>query len=257
MSALTQLRHQVNFDLTIFRRNSAATFFTVIFPLIFLFIFTSIFGNQEVGPPGEEVRAATFYVPGILALAVISATLVNLAITMVSRRERGLLKRVRGTPLRPWIFVMSQAVAGVAISFFMTVVVVGIGWLVFDVDVNASGVPSLIISVFVAAASFSALGLALTSIIPSENAAPAITNAIVLPLYFISDVFIVGEKPEWMATVADIFPIQHTASALQESFDPFADTTPWPWDHWLIVAAWGLFGLVVTLATFRWTSARR
>ena len=253
MSALGQLGHQARYDLLMFRRNPAATFFTVIFPLIFLVIFTSIFGNEEIRP---GVRVATFYVPGILALAVISATLVNLAITMVTRRERGILKRVRGTPLPPLLFIGAQAAAAIAISLFMTVLVVGIGWLVFDVAVRSVGIGSLIVTVLIGAAAFSAMGLALTVIIPSESAAPAVTNAAVLPLYFISDVFIQGDKPEVLDRIASLFPIQHMALALQESFDPFTDSAPWPWDHWLVIGAWGAFGALIALWRFRWTPSR-
>lgn len=254
MNWLLQLRHQVRFDLLMFRRNPAATFFTVIFPLIFLFIFTGIFGNEELD---NGIRLATFYVPGILTLAIVSATLVNLAMTTTTRRERGILKRVRGTPLRPWVFTLAQATAGVAISLFMTALVVAIGWLVFDVSVVAEGVLSLVLSVLIGAASFAALGLALTALIPSESAAPAITNAIVLPLYFISDVFIVGtDKPRVLEQIANLFPIQHLAAALQESFDPLATSTPWPWAHWLVIAAWGLAGGVLTKLTFRWLPRR-
>lgn len=254
MKWLSQLRHQTSFDLLMFRRNPAATFFTVIFPLIFLFIFTGIFGNEELD---NGVRLATFYVPGILTLAIVSATLVNLAMTMTTRRERGILKRVRGTPLRPWVFVLAQATAGVAISLFMTLLVVAIGWLVFDVSVVGVGVLSLVLSVLIGAAAFAALGLALTAIIPSESAAPAVTNVIVLPLYFISDVFIVGtDKPRVLEQIANLFPIQHLASAMQESFDPFVTSAPWPWDHWLVVAAWGLAGGVITMLTFQWVPRR-
>ncbi|MCP5031538.1 MAG: ABC transporter permease [Actinomycetia bacterium] len=253
MSWFRQLRYQANFDLLMFRRNPAATFFTIIFPLIFLFLFTSIFGNEETN---DGVRVATFYVPGILALAIISATFVNPAMNMVTRRERGTLKRVRGTPLRPWVFVAAQVLAAAAISIFMTVLVVTIGWAVFDVSLNSRGVGSLILTVLIGSMAMSALGLALTSIIPSESAAPAITNAIVLPLYFISDVFIVGDKPEILETIANLFPIQHLASALFESFDPFVTTVPWPVTHWLVIAAWGVFGAIATLVTFRWIPRR-
>ena len=127
----------------------------------------------------------------------------------------------------------------------------------FDVSINSVGIGSLLLTLVIGAASLSALGLALTSIIPSESAAPAITNAIVLPLYFISDVFIVGQdKSERLQTIANIFPIQHLASALHESFDPFVTSTPWPWDHWLVIGAWGLGGGLITLVTFRWTPNR-
>ena len=254
MTPLARLRHQTAFDLLIFRRNPAGAFFTVILPLIFLVIFTSMFGNEEMS---NGVRLATLYVPGILSLAVISATTVNLAITMTSRRERGMLKRVRGTPIPSWVFIASQALTGLTISMLMTVVIIGIGRLAYDVSLNLDSVPSLIITIIVGAASFSALGLALTSITPSEEAAPAVTNAIMLPLYFISDVFIPGDQvPDTISTIASIFPVQHMSKALQESFDPFIDGSPWPWQHWLVIAAWGVLGTVVAATTCRWTPRR-
>ena len=254
MSWLARLRHQASFDLLIFRRNPAGTFFTIVLPLIFLVIFTSMFGNERLD---NGVRLATLYVPGILSLAVISATTVNLAISMTSRRERGMLKRLRGTPIPSWVFIASQALAGLAISALMTVVIIVIGRIAYEVTFFFDSLPSLIITLIVGAASFSALGLALTTVTPSEEAAPAVTNAIMLPLYFISDVFIPSEQvPDSISTIASIFPVQHMSKALQESFDPFIDGTPWPWEHWLVIAAWGLVGVVITATSFRWTPRR-
>ena len=250
---MNSLLKQANFDLLIFRRNPAATFFTVVLPLIFLLIFTSIFGNEEIRP---GVRAATFYVPGILSLAIISATATNLAITMTTRRERGMLKRLRGTPIPAWTFIASQAIAGFVLCVIMTVLIVAIGRVLFQVSLNTNGIPSLLITVLIGAFSFSAIGLALTTITPSEDAAPAVTNAIFLPLYFISDVFIVSEEETFLQRVGNLFPVKHLSNALQESFDPFAEAAPWPWQHWLVIAAWGIVCAVITLKTFRWTPNR-
>ena len=248
------LLRQANLDLLIFRRNPAATFFTVILPLIFLLLFTSIFGNDEIEP---GVRAATFYVPGIMALAIISATGVNLAMTITTRRERGILKRVRATPIPTRVFIASQAIAGFVLSIIMTVIIVLIGRVLFSVSLNVNGIPSLLITLLIGAFSFAAIGLALTSIIPSEDAAPAVTNAIFLPLYFISDVFIVGaDTPTFIQRIGDIFPVKHLSNALQESFDPFAESAPFPWENWLVIAAWGVVAAVITLRTFRWTPRR-
>ena len=127
----------------------------------------------------------------------------------------------------------------------------------FDVSVNGDGIPSLLLSILLGASAFAAIGLALTSIIPSEDAAPAVTNAIFLPLYFVSDVFIVSDDtPQIIQTIGDLFPVKHLSLALQESFNPLDPDTPWPWEHWLVVAGWGLFGAVVTIRTFRWTPKR-
>ena len=249
-----RLRQQVAFDLLIFRRNPASTFFTLVLPLIFLVIFTSIFGNDTLA---NGAKVATLYVPGILALAIISATTVNLAITMTARRERGILKRVRGTPMPPWVFVASQAFAGFALSVLMTVLITLVGRLLFGVTLNGPGVPSLILTVAIGAMSFAAMGLALTAVIPSEDAAPAVTNAVMLPLYFISDVFIPGDQiPSWVQAVAGLFPIKHLSLALQESYDPFAETAPWPWQNWLVIAAWGAVATLVAVRGFRWIPRR-
>lgn len=253
-STADRLQRQVLFDLLIFRRNPASTFFTVILPLIFLVIFTSIFGNETLA---NGAKVATLYVPGILALAIISATTVNLAITMTARRERGILKRVRGTPMPPWVFVASQAVAGFVLSVLMTVLITIVGRLLFGVTLNGLGIGSLVITVLIGSMSFAALGLALTAIIPSEEAAPAVTNAAVLPLYFISDVFIPGDQiPDWVQTVADVFPVKHLSLALQESFDPFAENVPWPLEHWLVIAAWGAGAALLAIRGFRWIPRR-
>ncbi|MFV0526757.1 MAG: ABC transporter permease [Acidimicrobiales bacterium] len=253
MTAIRRLNHQVGFDLVMFRRNPAAAFFTLILPLIFFLLFTAIFGNEtnEAG-----VRIATYYVPGIMTLQITSATLVNLAMAMTTRRERGLLKRLRATPLPPWVFIASQATASIVISAVASVFLIVVGRLVFDVSVRAAGVPSLVVSIALGSACLAALGLALSTIIPSEEAAPAITNVLVLPLYFISDVFIPGDKPRALEFIASLFPVQHLATALQPAFDPLAVGVTWPWRDWLVLAAWGLFGVAVARSRFRWVPSR-
>lgn len=251
---LATLGRQLNFDLLIFRRNPAATFFTVILPLIFLVLFTSIFGN---GTLENGAQVSTAYVPGILTLAIVSATAVNVAITMTTRRERGVLKRVRGTPIPPPVFILSQSLAGTVIAFIMTLIISVVGRLLYGVSLQFETFPSLIISLIVGAMSFAAIGLAMTSIISSEDAAPAVTNAVFLPLYFISGVFVPNDQvPDWVVTVGNLFPVSHLNQALQESFNPFADGPAWPWNHWLVIVGWGIFGAVVTLKRFRWTPNR-
>ncbi|MFT7600792.1 MAG: ABC-2 type transport system permease protein [Acidimicrobiales bacterium] len=253
MNIWTQLKSQAGFDLLTFRRNPAATFFTVVLPLVFLVLFTSIFGNETIDSR-NGARVATFYVPGILAMSLVSATMINLAITTTTRREQGILKRIRGTPLRPWVFVAAQVLAAVVIMAFSAFLVITIGWLLFDVSLQAKGVPALLISLVVGTATFSALGLALATIIPSVNAAPAITNAIALPLYFVSDVFIISDdSPRVINTIGNLFPIKHLGGALQESFNPFIEGTPMPWGHWAVIAGWGLVGAIVSVTRFRWT----
>ena len=200
---------------------------------------------------------STVYVPGILTLAIVSATAVNVAITMTTRRERGVLKRVRGTPIPPPVFVLSQSLAGTVIAFVMTIIISIIGRVLYGVSLQFETLPSLIISLIVGAMSFAAIGLAMTTIISSEDAAPAVTNAVFLPLYFISGVFVPNDQvPSWVVTVGNLFPVSHLNQALQESYNPFADGAAFPWNHWLVIAGWGIFGAVIALNRFRWTPNR-
>lgn len=253
MSTMRRVVVQARFTVLSFRRNPAATFFTVIMPIVFLLLFTSIFGNDTIG--ASRIRVANFYVPGILALSVISATFQNLAMTTVTLRENNILKRVRGTPLPTWIFIAGHVVAATVITVVMTVLVIGIGWLLFDVTLRANAIPGLVISLVLGTAAFCALGLALTTVIPSEKAAPAITNIVSLPLFFVSDIFIPpGQNtPRIIEVIGDLFPVKHLANALFDSFDPFASGTPMPWEHWAVIVGWGVFGAVVALTRFRWT----
>jgi ABC-2 type transport system permease protein len=247
--------HQFRYDQKVFWRNPASVFFTVMLPLIFLFIFATIFGNDEIEERG--VKTTTYYVPAIVALAVISATLQSLAINLTEDRERGLLKRVRGTPLPTSVFVAGRVGNSLVVSILMVVLVAVIGKLVYDVSLPEETIPAVLVTLAVGAFAFCCLGFALTAAIPSEDAAPAISNATVLPLYFISGIFIPdSEIPEGVLKVADFFPIRHFFEAFFTAWDPNTIGAGFEWGDLAIVAAWGVAGLLVALFAFRWEPRR-
>lgn len=255
MTGIALALHQFRYDQKVFWRNPASVFFTVMLPLIFLFIFATIFGNDEIEERG--VKTTTYYVPAIVALAVISATLQSLAINLAQDRERGLLKRVRGTPLPTATFVSGRVGNSLVVSLLMVVLVAVIGKLVYDVSLPDQTIPAVLLTLAVGAFSFCCLGFALTSAIPSEDAAPAISNATVLPLYFISGIFIPdSEIPEGVLHVADVFPIRHFFEAFFVAWDPNTTGSGIEVGHLAVVLAWGLAGLVVALLAFRWEPRR-
>lgn len=258
MTGLQLLLHQYRYDQKTFWREPAAVFFTVALPLVFLFLFVSIFGNEPVEVGGHTVKGATYYIPGIIALALLSASTVNLAISLTTLRERGVLKRVRGTPLPPWVFMAGRILTASAVSVLLVVIVAVLGWLVYGVELPGRTLPGVALTVLVGTASLCTLGFALTAIIPSENAAPAVTNAIVLPLYFISGIFIPTDQiPEAMQTVAGFFPVKHLFDALLYAFDPASPGPGIRSGNLLVLVAWGLVGLVFATRTFRWTARTR
>jgi ABC-2 type transport system permease protein len=255
MSGLALIRHQFRFDQKVFWRNPASVFFTVMLPLIFLFIFATIFGNDEIEERG--VKTTTYYVPAIVSLAVISATTQSLAINLTQDRERGLLKRVRGTPLPTPAFVAGRVGNSLVVSLLMVVLVSVIGKLVYDVSLPDQTIPAIVVTLAVGAFSFCCLGFALTAAIPSEDAAPAISNAVVLPLYFISGIFIPdSEIPSGVLHFADLFPIRHFFEAFFAAWDPNTVGAGFEWGDLAVVAAWGVAGLVIALRFFRWEPRR-
>lgn len=248
------LLHQYRYDQRQFWREPAAVFFTVVMPLIFLFLFVSIFGNDTETVRGHEVKLSTYYVPAIVTLAVVSATIVNLAITFTILREKGLLKRVRSTPLPPWIYLGGRVMTATVVSILLTAAVTLLGSLVYGVSVPSNTLPGLLLTLIVGTAACCALGFALTTVIPTENAAPAVTNAILLPLYFFSGVFIPDASlPSVMKFLGSLFPVRHLFHAFLFAFDPATEGTGIAVGHLAVVAAWGLVGAVVAARAFKWT----
>ena len=257
MSAAALALHQFRFDQKVFWRNPASVFFTVMLPLIFLFIFATIFGNETIEERGG-VKTTTYYVPAIISLAVISATTQSLAINLTQDRERGLLKRVRGTPLPTPFFVAGRVGNALVVSVLMVILVSVIGRLVYDVSLpGGTTSPAVLVTLAVGAFAFSCLGFALTAIIPSEDAAAPVANATILPLYFISGVVIPdSEIPSGVLQVADVFPVRHFFEAFFAAWDPNTTGSGFEFGDLAVVAAWGVFGLLVALRFFRWEPRR-
>ena len=233
---------QFGYENKAFWRNPAAAFFTFVFPLMFLVLFNGIFGYSQ------------FFVPAIAAFSVITACFTNIAMGVTIARDQGVLKRVRGTPLPALSYLLGRVLHAIFIALILVVIVTAAGLLFYDVDFPESP-GRLAVTLAVGAATFCSLGLAITGVIPNEEAAPAIVNAAVLPLSFVSDIFVDSEgAPQWMQTLGDIFPIKHFAQAMLASFD--SDFRDWSEVHLIVMGIWGLAGLLLALKFFSWEPRR-
>jgi len=238
---------QVIYENRAFWRNPAAAFFTFAFPLIFLVIFTTIFGRE----------AARFFTAGIITLSIVSATFTNIAMSVTLAREEGILKRIRGTPLPPLAYLVGRMLHAVAIGLILAVIVMAYGALAQGVDVPWQGLPVLVLSLIVGSAALCALGLAVSSLVPNADAAPAVVNAAVLPLYFISNVFTPADQlPDWLDAVSKVFPIRHLADAVASVYSAAPSAPPVPWVELAVVAAWGIGSALFALRFFRWEPRR-
>ncbi|MEX0682594.1 MAG: ABC transporter permease [Dehalococcoidia bacterium] len=253
MSSTTMALRQVKYENRSFWRNPAAAFFTFLLPLIFLVLFNAIFGDSVLEIDGRVMDGSTFYVPGIAALSVVSACYTNIGMMVTIARDLGTLKRVRGTPLPPWAYIFGRLAHSVLVSVLMVAIVTGAGALAYGTHVPDNTLPSFLLTIVVGSLAFCALGLALTAVIPNADAAPAITNGTILPLLFISNVFIpMEDPPAWLDFVGDVFPVKHFAAALQTSYDPAQGGAGFEWVDLAIIAAWGVIGTVLAVRFFSW-----
>ncbi|MFL5873524.1 MAG: ABC transporter permease [Solirubrobacterales bacterium] len=251
MTGLALVGHQFRYDQKAFWRNPASVFFTVMFPVILFLILALVFSGEEVDVRGG-IDATTYYVPAIMSLAIISATMQTLAMTLVIAREDGRLKRGRGTPMPPWVFIAGRVGNSIVVALMMLILLAAIGAL-FGADVPWGRLPAILLTLVIGAASFCCLGIALTAAIPSQDAAAAIVNAMLLPLYFLSGVFIPEDQlPSGVISFADLFPVRHFFDAFFDAYVP-AGGSAVSWDNLAIVALWGVAGLLLAIRFFRWT----
>jgi ABC-2 type transport system permease protein len=214
-------------------------------------IFTAINGNETVHLNGGNVKFAQFYVPAILAFGLISATYTNLAFTVTRRRDTGILKRVRGTPLRPISYLGGMAINAVIVALILSVLVILLGLFAYGITFPGRYL-GLVVTAALGALCFGSLGFAVSTFVPNQDAAPAIVNFVLLPLLFISGTFGKIEDGSALARVANIFPIRHLNQQMLAVFNPFASGTGIIATHSAMLIGWGLLGLVVSLRRFRW-----
>jgi ABC-2 type transport system permease protein len=254
MSSPKLMLRQVGFTNKAFWRNPASAFFTFAFPLMFLVIFTALLGNNTTKYGTTEVKFSTIYVVAMAAFGVISACYTNIAISVSFQRDTGILKRTRGTPLPSWAYLTARVMHAMIVGGILVVITLAFGRLFYKASLP-TGLPLLqfLVVFLVGSLSLSALALALTAAIPNADASPAIVNASILPLLFLSGVFIPlgSNPPQWIKIIGKVFPIKHFVDAMNGSFlAKYQFHFSW-WDV-LIVAAWGVAGLILAARFFSW-----
>ncbi len=249
--AIELIWHQVRHHNRVFWRTPIAAFFTIVFPLMLLVLFIAIFGNEEIEYLG--VTNAQFYVPGIGVFAAVSATYTNLAINTAIARDKGILKRIRGTPIPPWVYMAGKIISAIWLAFLSLALMMGVGVAFYGIELIPRTLPAALLTFVVGVSCFSALGLLVASLSPSGDTAPAITNATLLPIAFISDVFLpLSDPPTWMRIAGDIFPLKSFVVAFRDAFDPRRTGFEFHWPELGMMLAWGIAAAVLAIRFFRW-----
>jgi ABC-2 type transport system permease protein len=261
VSAVDVGLRQGRLEIKQFLRSREAVVFTMLFPVMLIVIFGSVF-SQEIMP---GVRFTQYFVTGMIASGLLAVGFQNLAIQIPIERDRGVLKRLRGTPMPRAAYFVGKVVMVAIIGVAETALLLGVAIAFYGVDLPATAEKWLTfawVSVLGITAC-SLCGIAFSSLARTGRSAPAVVTPVALALQFISGVFFVyTELPAWMQQIAAIFPLKWMCQGMRSVFLPESFSNQEVAGSWelsrvaLVLAAWCVGGLVLCLLTFRWTTKR-
>jgi ABC-2 type transport system permease protein len=236
--------------------------FTFAFPVVFLFLFASIFSDDV---EGAGITASQLYVPAMMAAGIMSTSFQSLGISIAIERDERVLRRLRGTPMPPAAYFLGKIWLVLVTGLLETALLLLVGTTLYDVDLPTSAAKWFDFAwIFVLGITACALlGIAISSVPKSGKSA---TSVVVLPflvLQFISGVYIaIDTIPDWMLNIGALFPLKWMCQGLRGVFLPesasiLEQTGDWEFGRVaLVLAAWCVGGLVLCLLTFRWKNRR-
>jgi ABC-2 type transport system permease protein len=238
--------HQIACEQLSFWRNPQAAVFTFVFPVLFVTILGALFGSVGRSSYFGGLSPLQYYVPTIAALCVLGSCYGQLAVALAARRQNGILKRLRATPLPAWVYFIGLLVHCVLVSLADIALIVAVGRL-YGVPFPSQWL-AIGLTLLLGAASFCALGVAVASVISNAEAAPAVAQLVLFPLLFLSGTYMPVSSPT-LNRVAGWLPVRPFNEALT---GPLSRHTGTDWRHLAVLAAWGAVGAVVAVRRFRW-----
>ncbi len=255
-SPATLVRREAGYARKTLLRDPQNLFFTAGLPLLYLFIFASIFGNEEAaiaGQPGQ-LNVATIMTASVIAIGVTSAAFQNLVISLVQDREDGVLKRLRSTPVSTGVFIGGHVLNALVLSMLLALGVALLGMGVYGVEFPGARIGAVVVSVILGSLACAAAAFPFTRLVRKASGATPMAVAITLTLFFISGNFFAGaEMPTGMVIVADLFPVRQLSQCLLTAFNPNTSGSGFLWDRLAVLALWTIGGTAAGLRLFRWT----
>ncbi len=248
---MATLVHQLRFEQKTFWRSREAAVFIFVFPLLLYALLGSVYGDDIDGVPAVDILLAGFFGYGAANTAF-----GGLAIALVVRREAGVLKRLRATPLPPATYLAAVLLSTLVTFALQSIGLLALGGLVFDASMPANWL-GFAGAVVLGVASFAGMGLAAASLIRSAEGVSAVVNVVILPMAFLSGSFgPTRDFPEFLQRIADVLPLTYFIDIVDGVYldgdSLFADPKAL-----LAVLAWGGAGLVVALRRFGWMPRER
>jgi ABC-2 type transport system permease protein len=234
------------------KRTPRAAFFTFVFPAVLL-VFIDGTASGTVSGAGGRVEAAQYFTPSLGVFGLAFGCYTSLIFSIPRARERGILKRVRGTPLPPSVFLASLVAVGLLSGIGSVLILVAVGVAEFGLRLYPELLPAALVTLLAGGLCLSALGLAVSSFVGNAETAPVVANITLLPLTFISGVFApLHGAPQWLNSLASMFPLRHLVDAFSATFSPHTTGSGLAPRHLIVLVAWGVAGAAIAVRRFRW-----
>ena len=254
---------RIRYEVKTYFRQGDSVFFTFLFPLVMLTIFSVAFSEQTFGTDadGNDVSAAGFYLPAMLAAGLLLSGLQNMAIDIAGEKSDGTLKRFAGTPLPVLSYFIGKIGQVLVTGILQAALLLAVAAIVFRVTLPTDADHWFTFAwVFLLGVITSAvLGIALSGLPRSGKSATAVIIPIALVLQFISGVYLgFAQLPEWLQNFASIFPLKWMAQGMRSVFLPDGYKSLEVGGSWdlagvaLVTGIWFIAGLIVCRLTFRW-----
>jgi ABC-2 type transport system permease protein len=251
-SMMGLLGRQVDYQLKLLVRSPMAAFATIVIPLMVLLAVNLLYSGTYLSSRGG-IAYAQFFTPAMVAFAVVNACYMSVISSTTLARDQGILKRIRSTPLPPWVYMAGRIISSGLVATVGAVVVIAVGAGVYHFEVIWSGVPAAVLTLAVAMFCFCSLGLAVTVLVPSAESAVPIAWGTMLLLCFVSDVFQpIDNAPHWLRAIASAFPLRPFADDLESAFNPVTGSGTIHPAHLEVMVVWGVAAAAFALLAFRW-----
>lgn len=252
LSDLRLVGRQVYYEQLTFWLNPIGAAITIGFSVVFIVIFESTSRHSTVGYLAH-IDLGQYYLPAFVAYGVMAACFNILAIQLVNRREMGLLKRQRLSPLPTWMLLAAIFLNAMVISGIQIVLVLLVGRFGYGVS-GPHDVALFVLVLIVGMLAFTALGVGVSTLVPNADSAGPIVSLVFFILVALSGLYFPVKAGSGLATFTDVFPIRHLITSSVDTFNGVPGTSPW--NDLLVMAVWGVAGAYVGLRRWEWSPKR-
>ena len=241
--------------LLILRRTPRASFFTFIFPVVLFILIGGVNSGTIKVAPGVRVDATQYFAPSLAIFTLLTSCYTTTIFTIANSKEKGILKRLRGTPLPPIVYIASMVTSAIIAAIAGVTLMFGVAVVGFDFHIYAERLPAALFTLVLGGATLAALGMFVSTFVKKADAAPAVANITMFPILFLSGIFFPTTNfPHWLKQVVDVFPVSHLVHAFTYCFSPFATGSGFIGKDLGVLAIWFAAASILAIRRFKFES---